>query len=54
VQDNDYAIWKRYGIRGWPTAVLVDRKGIVRFTHIGEGAYEETESVIRRLLAESG
>jgi hypothetical protein len=52
VQDNDFAIWKRYGVRAWPTALLVDRKGIVRFRHIGEGAYEETESLIQRLLAE--
>ncbi len=54
VQDNDYAIWNRFGVRAWPTAILVDRKGVVRFHHIGEGAYEETESVIRRLLAEGG
>ncbi|MBI4610484.1 MAG: redoxin domain-containing protein [Candidatus Rokubacteria bacterium] len=54
VQDNDYAIWKRFGVWAWPTAVLVDRKGIVRYQHIGEGAYAETESVIRRLLAEGG
>ena len=54
VQDNDFAIWKRFGVRAWPTAVLVDRKGIVRYHHIGEGAYEETEAMIRRLLAEKG
>ena len=54
VQDNDLAIWKRFGVRAWPTAVLVDRLGIVRYHHIGEGAYEETEAVIRRLLAEKG
>jgi alkyl hydroperoxide reductase subunit AhpC len=54
VQDNDFAIWKRYGVRAWPTAVLVDRKGAVRFRHIGEGAYEETEALIQRLLAEGG
>ena len=54
VQDNDSAIWKRFGIWAWPTAVIVDRKGIVRYQHIGEGAYEETESLIRRLLAEAG
>ncbi|MFQ5745132.1 MAG: redoxin domain-containing protein [Acidobacteriota bacterium] len=54
VQDNDWAIWKRFGIRAWPTAVLVDKKGIVRYRHIGEGAYEKTESVIRRLLGEGG
>lgn len=54
VQDNDFATWKRYGVRAWPTALLVDRKGIVRFRHIGEGAYEETENLIQRLLSESG
>jgi alkyl hydroperoxide reductase subunit AhpC len=52
VQDNDWAIWRRFGIRAWPTAVLVDRRGVVRHHHIGEGAYAETEAVIRRLLAE--
>jgi hypothetical protein len=54
VQDNDFAVWKRYGVRAWPTAILVDRKGAVRHRHIGEGAYDETEAMIRRLLAESG
>jgi len=52
VQDNDFAIWKRYGVWAWPTAVLVDREGIVRFQHIGEGAYEHTEALIQRLIGE--
>ena len=52
VQDNEFTIWKRYGVRAWPTLVLVDRHGIVRYRHIGEGAYDETEATIRRLLAE--
>ena len=52
VQDNDMAIWRRFGVWAWPTAVLVDRKGVVRYRHIGEGAYEETETLIKRLLAE--
>jgi len=52
VQDNDYAIWKRYGVRAWPTAILVDRQGIIRYRHIGEGAYAETEAVIGQFLAE--
>lgn len=54
VQDNDFAIWKRFGVRAWPTLVLVDRRGGVRYRHIGEGDYEETEAMIRRLLAEGG
>ena len=52
VQDNDFAIWRRYSNWAWPSTVIVDRKGIIRYTHIGEGAYGETEQVIRRLLAE--
>ena len=52
VQDNDYAIWRRYRNWAWPSAVLVDKKGIVRFTHIGEGAYAEMEQWIQRLLLE--
>lgn len=52
VQDNDYAIWKRFGVRAWPTTMLVDRKGLVRYQHIGEGDYDTTEQMIQRLLME--
>jgi thiol-disulfide isomerase/thioredoxin len=54
VQDNDSAIWARFGTWAWPTAVLVDKRGIVRYQHIGEGAYAETEAMIKALLAERG
>jgi hypothetical protein len=53
-QDNESVVWKRFGVWAWPTAVLIDRRGVVRHQHIGEGAYVETEALIRRLLAESG
>ena len=52
VQDNHFDIWKRFGARAWPTIVLVDRKGIIRYSHIGEGSYDKTESLIKRLIAE--
>jgi len=35
VQDNDLAIWKRFTNRYWPAAVVVDKKGVIRFTHVG-------------------
>ena len=54
VQDNDLTIWNRWSVRAWPTLVLVDRRGVVRYRHIGEGEYNETEAFIRRLLAEGG
>ncbi len=53
VQDNEMVIWRRWGVRAWPTTILMDKKGIVRYHHIGEGDYEETEAMIRRLLAEA-
>ncbi len=52
VQDNGFEIWKRFGVWAWPTIVVVDKKGVIRYSHIGEGAYQKTESVIKRLLAE--
>ncbi len=54
VQDNDFAIWKRYGTWAWPTTVVVDRRGVIRYAHIGEGAYPQTEALIRQLLNEPG
>jgi len=51
VTDNDYSTWKAYGVEAWPTLFL-DKQGRVRWTHVGEGAYDETEEAIKKLLAE--
>ena len=52
-QDNDRATWGAYNNRYWPTLYLIDKRGRIRYTHIGEGAYEETEAAVQELLAES-
>jgi hypothetical protein len=52
VQDNQRKTWGAYGVRYWPTLFLIDKKGHIRFTHIGEGRYEEIELAILTLLAE--
>ena len=41
----------RHAVRAWPTIVLIDKKGIIRYSHFGEGAYEQTQSMIAKLLA---
>lgn len=51
-QDNQYATWKVYGNQFWPALYLIDKKGKIVYRHFGEGNYQETESVIRKLLAE--
>ncbi len=52
--DNDFANWKRYRNRFWPTLYLIDKHGMVRYSKIGEGDYAGTEQKIRALLQEAG
>lgn len=52
VTDNDYETWRAYGIQAWPTSVILDKQGRIRFVHIGEGYYDEMDRVIQKLLAE--
>lgn len=51
-QDNDGETWRAYHNRYWPTIYLVDKQGRLRYEHIGEGAYDETEAAIQALLRE--
>jgi cytochrome c biogenesis protein CcdA/thiol-disulfide isomerase/thioredoxin len=50
--DNDFATWRSFGIRAWPTMVFVDRAGMVRHIHVGEGDGDNGTAVIEALLAE--
>ena len=52
--DNDYAVWTAFANMYWPALYVVDAKGDIRYHHFGEGAYEESEQVIRDLLVEAG
>ncbi len=51
-QDNNHATWAAYQNRFWPHKFLIDIDGYIRYDHIGEGAYEETEKMIQQLLNE--
>jgi len=51
--DNDGATWGAWHQRYWPTLHLVDHRGRLRYTHIGEGGYAETEAAIRALIADA-
>ena len=52
ILDNKQAIWTAYDNHHWPSLYLIDHQGYVRYRHIGEGAYTQTESVIKTLLME--
>ena len=49
-QDNDYAIWSAFANHYWPALYFVDKGGVIRDQHFGEGRYEESERVIQELL----
>jgi thiol-disulfide isomerase/thioredoxin len=48
--DSDYGVWSAFDNHYWPALYFVDREGIIRDQHFGEGRYEESERVIQRLL----
>lgn len=52
VMDNDWETWKAFENRYWPRKYIADHEGYIRYDHIGEGAYQETEKIIQKLLEE--
>jgi len=51
-QDNDGRTWDAYANNYWPALYLIDKQGRIRYIHVGEGAYKQTEAAIQTLLAE--
>jgi len=52
VSDNDYQTWDAYNVGAWPTIFLIDKQGRIRWSHVGEGNYDEAERIIQQLLVE--
>ena len=52
--DGDYGTWNAWSNQYWPAEYLIDRNGHVRHAHFGEGEYDKTEQLIRRLLSVQG
>ncbi len=55
--DNDFAYWRALGNRYWPTFYIVDKRGQIRFVHVGETHAGDAramaiEEQVRMLLAE--
>ncbi len=52
--DNDFAIWRAFNNRYWPSRYLIDANGRIRHHHFGEGEYGRSERMIQELLTETG
>jgi thiol-disulfide isomerase/thioredoxin len=56
-QDNDSRTWDLYGIRFWPSFVLIDKKGRIRYEgagefNVGDATYQLWDGRIHELLSE--
>ena len=52
VNDANFAIWQSYGVRAWPTLILIDPNGKIIGQVSGEGHYEILDDVISQLVTE--
>jgi DNA-binding beta-propeller fold protein YncE len=50
--DSEYAVWQSYGVRAWPTQVLIDPAGYVVGAASGEGNYEVIDQAVAKLVDE--
>lgn len=48
--DNHYVTWQNFNNAFWPAHYLIDKNGMIVYTHFGEGEYDVTENNIRYLL----
>jgi thiol-disulfide isomerase/thioredoxin len=47
--DSDFEVWESYGVRAWPTQVLIDPAGYVVGSVSGEGNYEIIDQTIEKV-----
>ena len=52
LNDPNMTTWQSYGVRAWPTLVLVDPKGEIIATYSGEGHAHAIEALLEKLVPE--
>ncbi|MDQ6825625.1 MAG: redoxin domain-containing protein [Candidatus Eremiobacteraeota bacterium] len=50
--DNDFGVWREYGVTAWPTQLIFDRKGKLRKTIVGDSQDADVNAAVLQLLAE--
>jgi len=50
VQDSSYQLMKKYGVRDWPTVILIDPEGFIIGALRGDSNREQIESLIQQQL----
>ena len=50
VLDNDYSTWNSYDNTYWPRKYIILPTGEIIFDHAGEGAYDEIENIVSKII----
>ena len=50
--DADFKVWQSYGVRAWPTQVLIDPAGYVLGSVSGEGNYDVIDRAVSKAVEE--
>ena len=50
--DAEFKVWESYGIRAWPTQILIDPAGYVIGSVSGEGNYDVIDQAIEKAVAD--
>jgi thiol-disulfide isomerase/thioredoxin len=48
--DNDYALWRAFGVSAWPTELFFDRRGRLRKVIVGDMQDDEVRATVASLL----
>ncbi|HVF23974.1 MAG TPA: thioredoxin-like domain-containing protein [Pyrinomonadaceae bacterium] len=48
--DSEFAVWQSYGVRAWPTQVLIDPAGYVVGAASGEGNYDVIDQAVGKIV----
>jgi thiol-disulfide isomerase/thioredoxin len=48
--DNDFALWRDYGVQAWPTELFFDRRGLLRKVIVGDSQDKAVRATVESLL----
>lgn len=49
--DNDFSLWRDYGVTAWPTELFFDRSGRLRRVIVGDSQDRDVRATVESLLA---
>ncbi len=50
LNDSEMLLWKRFGIRSWPTLLLIDPEGYAVWARSGEATFEQLDAVLKKAM----